>query len=103
MFSVDDDSSPDTLSQHGLAFYGSSEHVLQRELKFPCILSTGNHSKVRSCKDSTRQVEIRMIEDVEDIPPELQHLVFAQAPTLLQRQIQSRKAGAEQDIPSGIS
>jgi hypothetical protein len=56
-----------------LSMFGSlSEHQLHGELKFARVLRALNHIEVGAAKDAARKIEVRMIQYIEDVEPELQ-------------------------------
>ena len=55
----------------------SSEYQLERKLKFPRVLRTGDHAEVGRPENSAWKIKVRMIQRVESVEAELQREVLA--------------------------
>lgn len=80
-----------------------SKQPSQRELKLSRVLGAGDYSEVRGSKNTTGEIEIRMIERIECIAAELYGLVLTYVPAFLQGQIQICQIRPGHDIAPGVS
>src|ERR1022692_2329440 len=71
-----------------LCFAEGSENQLQRELQLARVLRARNASEVRRKCGPVRNIEVRVIEQVISLRPELQFAGFLQGDFLLQGEIE---------------
>src|SRR6266550_1092282 len=75
------------------------EGDLRAKLHFARILRAEDASKIRRPEGPVRQIEIGPVQNVEDLPPELELASLRYGPRLRENQFQVRHAGAEHAVP----
>src|SRR5580704_13904988 len=84
------------------------EKELQAKLHNPCATCAdgGDGSQISSAsliEIAIHQHEVRMVEDVENFPPELDTLPLGHGPILLQAQVDGRQAGSVHIVSPAIA
>src|SRR5580693_3055045 len=79
------------------------EHKLQAYLTNARIARAGNHSEVAGGEVARWIVELRVIEDVEELRAELNERAFGNGCGFFHREIGVKDAGAAEEPPVGIA
>src|SRR5579871_250126 len=80
-----------------------SEQDLGSELDSPCCLRRRDRSESRSAEEDVRQIEIRVIGNIERLCAELEIGMLAQTRVLDNRHVDALKSGPGDNIPPGIA